>query len=360
MKNDSEALQDSLSWLELAQDTSLDGGVSAWFSLVNGWAPSYIETTGYIINTFLEAHREFGSESYLKRAIRMGDFLVEMQHDSGGYRTHVPEVKQVSVPTVFNTGQDLIGLSELYTVTKDNKYLNSVNKAADFLVRIQEKDGSWLKYTYGKTSHVYHTRVAWGLLESWKVTGNNEYLKAAKRNLEWALNYQQSNGWFKNNELPPPNIQVPYTHTIAYAVEGFLWSGILLSENRYIMAAIKGAIPPLRYAVRNEYVPGSFDKDWRSSNTYSCLTGDAQLAVVSLKLFEITNKRFFKVAGNNLIEYLKRTQRYSVSELGNKGAIAGSWPIWGDLVSNTGYCRLAYPNWAAKFFVDALFLKKKL
>jgi hypothetical protein len=34
-----------------------------------------------------------------------------------------------------------------------------------------------------------------------------------------------------------------------------------------------------------------------------------------------------------------------------KGAIAGSAPIWGR------YSMFEYPNWAAKFFADALMLK---
>ena len=37
-----------------------------------------------------------------------------------------------------------------------------------------------------------------------------------------------------------------------------------------------------------------------------------------------------------------------------KGAISGSYPIWGE------YQRLAFPNWATKFFVDALLLEETL
>jgi hypothetical protein len=33
-----------------------------------------------------------------------------------------------------------------------------------------------------------------------------------------------------------------------------------------------------------------------------------------------------------------------------RGGIAGSLPIWGD------YSRFEYPNWAAKFFADALLM----
>ncbi|PIY79903.1 MAG: hypothetical protein COY81_00225 [Candidatus Pacebacteria bacterium CG_4_10_14_0_8_um_filter_43_12] len=360
MNNDYSNIKKALSWLEMAQDHSGDGGVAAWYSLIGGWAPSYIETTGYIINTFLEAARFFNDQQYLVRAKRMGDFLLKMQHSSGGFRTHVPSVKKVSPPTVFNTGQDLLGLSELYTVTKEQKYLRSFTKAADFLVNIQNNDGSWTKNTYGNQSHVYHTRVAWGLLTCWQINHNDRYRQAAVKNLQWALRHQQPNGWFSNNQLPPPNIQLPYTHTISYAVEGLLWSGVLLSNEKYIKAAIKGTLPPLHYYLSHHFIPGTFDKDWRSTDTYSCLTGDAQLALMWLKLYELTKLDVFKIGSTKMLASLSSIQNCSWHFMLTTGAIPGSWPIWGDVYHNKGYCRLAYLNWATKFYLDALFLKNQL
>lgn len=350
----------ALSWLERAQDQSEDGGVAAWYSLVSGWVPSYIETTGYIINTFLEAYRVFGEKKYLDRAMKMGDFLIYMQLANGGFRTHVPSVKADSQPTVFNTGQDLLGLAELYAVTKKRIYLDSLTKAAAYLISIQEKEGSWLKNTYGNKTHVYHTRVAWGLLETWKVTGNDQFKQAAIRNLDWAMTYQQANGWFRNNELPPPNIQVPYTHTISYALEGLLFSGLLLKQRKYIMAACKGALPPLHYFLHNNFMPGTFDQDWKSKDRYSCLTGNSQLAVVWLKLFELTSYSLFLKGSIKILSHLKGYQDIETLDSRRNGAIAGSSPIWGDLLHNTGYCRMAYLNWATKFYIDALFLEQRL
>ena len=42
----------TMEWLSLAQKQNGDKGVSAFYSLFEGWAASYIETTGYIIPTF--------------------------------------------------------------------------------------------------------------------------------------------------------------------------------------------------------------------------------------------------------------------------------------------------------------------
>ncbi len=50
------------------------------------------------------------------------------------------------------------------------------------------------------------------------------------------------------------------------------------------------------------------------------------------------------------LAYLKTTQRLDHTDAAVRGGIAGSAPIWGD------YSRFEYPNWAAKFFADALMM----
>jgi hypothetical protein len=50
------------------------------------------------------------------------------------------------------------------------------------------------------------------------------------------------------------------------------------------------------------------------------------------------------------LAYLKTTQRIDHPDPAVRGGIAGSSPIWGD------YSRFEYPNWAAKFFADALMM----
>jgi hypothetical protein len=49
------------------------------------------------------------------------------------------------------------------------------------------------------------------------------------------------------------------------------------------------------------------------------------------------------------LSLLKRCQRLRDHEVA-RGAIAGSVPIWG------AYSRFEFPNWAAKFFADALMM----
>src|SRR5947208_15813295 len=57
--DDETHLSAALDWLCLAQDVldgkSDAGGVSAGWSFEDGWLPGYPETTGYIIETFIDA-----------------------------------------------------------------------------------------------------------------------------------------------------------------------------------------------------------------------------------------------------------------------------------------------------------------
>ncbi len=49
-----------------------------------------------------------------------------------------------------------------------------------------------------------------------------------------------------------------------------------------------------------------------------------------------------------LLDQVKATQSVGSRHAGIRGGVPGSNPIWG------WYLRLTYPNWAAKFFADAL------
>jgi uncharacterized protein YyaL (SSP411 family) len=353
-------IKSALAWLEKAQDVTNDGGVSAWYSLLNGWRPSYIETTGYIINTFLACAELFDDSGLIHRAEAMAGFLVSMQLKNGAYRSHTPIQKKISPPTVFDTGQDLIGMAEIYGVTKNKTYLTSMVRAADWLCGIQEKDGSWLKHTFGNKKHTYHTRVAWGLLEVFRVTKNKKYRLAAINALEWSAQNQLSNGWFSHNELQLPSGDVPFTHTISYAAEGFLWSGIVLKKQRYINIADRAVRPLAQYFLKHSFLPASFGSEWRSADRYSCLTGNAQLSLVWGTLYQQTGDTLFYKAMKRMNHNLKQLQNRKSSDAGVRGAIKGSQPIYGDLMRNQGYCRMAYLNWATKFFIDALLKEKEI
>jgi len=341
-------LNAAVKWLCYAQDRCADGGVSGWYSWFRGWSPSYPETTGYIIPTFYEfSDRAEEGNEYRDRAGRMADWLLSCQLETGAFPGHHVGVQ--AEPRIFNTGQILFGLIRAFKETDEEKYLNAAVAAADFLVHAQEEDGSWQKYSYEGMPHAYHSRVAWALLKLSSLVKSDWYQQCAVRNLDWVLRQRQPNGWFLQNGFHKD--QRPYTHTLAYLVRGLFESGLILGHSKYLHPAIEVAERLLKVYEIKKCLPGEFGNDWRGDFQYSCLTGDAQISIIWQKIYRETGDARFLNAALKINDYLKSKQILNSPFRSLQGGLQGSSPIWG------GYHPFWMPNWAPKFFADALMLE---
>lgn len=335
-------------WLCRAQDAYSPGGVSIDYSLVRGWRPGYPETTGYIIPTFTRYAAVSGNSEFADRAIRMADWELSIQRNDGSFEGGPAGSDLGSF--VFDTGQILFGLVEAHRVTKREAYLQAAVRAADWLVGVQDPKGMWKRYTYNGIPHAYYTRVAWALAELGIYADNRGYREAACRNVDWALSQQLSNGWFDSAGFTEIGHRVPFTHTIAYTIEGILEAGAALGRKDYVDAAARSADALLRICEGGMF-RGRYDRNWGSSDRYSCLTGNAQISAIFLRLFEIgRDSRYLSTA--RAVNRFSCLCQLTDGAPQTSGAISGSYPIWG------GYRRFAFPNWAAKFFADALMLEK--
>src|SRR5262249_16179426 len=135
----------AIQWLCRAQDRSrsADGGVGRDYSLVNGWASSYPETTGYIIPTFIDYANWTGTTDTRNSARRMLDWLAGIQMSCGAFQGGKIDSRPVA-PVAFNTGQILLGLAAGEIAF--GGYRKCVQRAADWLVQIQDPDGCWRKH----------------------------------------------------------------------------------------------------------------------------------------------------------------------------------------------------------------------
>jgi hypothetical protein len=183
-------------------------------------------------------------------------------------------------------------------------------------------------------------------------TGEERYQKAAIRIIEAAIQQQDLNGWFCNNCLM--NSDAPISHTICYTLQGILEVGLLAGRDDFVASAQRGAEPLLPQISPDGFLYGSFRSDWTPSMRASCLTGNAQLAVVCYRLYEHTRDTKYKLAADSLVNYLKALQVLDSEDPGLDGGIPGSFPLLGS------YMRIGYPNWATKYFLDALLLQDRL
>ena len=99
-------------------------------------------------------------------------------------------------------------------------------------------------------------------------------------------------------------------------------------------------------------LPGRFDANWQPTVKWSCLTGDCQLGINWGRLFQITGDARYRDATTRILGFVKKTQLLAAKEEAVIGGIKGSHPI------NGGYHPWQYPNWATKFYADALMMAR--
>jgi rhamnogalacturonyl hydrolase YesR len=354
-----EHLDETINWLCRAQDNSKNGGVCGGYSVIEGWLAPYPETTGYIIPTFYDYAEFSGRDDFRPRAEQLADWEIEVQMPSGAVQAGLYRGKDAEQkPAVFNTGQVILGWCRAYLETKNENYLAAAKRAGDWLIEVQAEDGAWrVASSETETSvHAYDARTAWSLLEIYDITGERKYLDSAKRKLDWTLAQQHANGWFAENAffVSEDKWTVPPTHTIAYVMEGLFESWRIVGDARYLQATEKTAEKLLRIFELRRFMAGEFDEKWKSDAKYSCLTGNAQIAGVWLKLFQMNGDTRYLNAALKLNDFTKSAQNISSMHGGIRGGIKGSQPIFGR------YTPFIYVNWGAKFFADTLLLEEKI
>jgi hypothetical protein len=279
----------------------------------------------------------------------MADWEVAVQLSSGAVRSGMMSGKEG--PAVFNTGQVIFGWIAVYGTTRDERYSRSAARAANWLTSVQDEDGAWrrhLSLLTTSTVQTYNARTAWGLAIAGHTLDEKRWIDAALANCGWALKQQQPNGWFAANAFSDQ--EHPLLHTIGYVLEGLLGVGELLHHERCTQAVIQGVEPLLAAYERDGILKGRYDQHWHASVPWRCLTGEAQVALVMLRLARLTGEQKYSTVAGSLLQGLSRLQDLRSTHPESYGGISGSEPLWG------GYGPFNYLNWAAKFFIDALLL----
>lgn len=347
-------LQEAIDWLVRAQEATPDDGIARGYCVLyepyfatRGWQPSYPETTGYIIPTLLEAAHHLGRPELTERALRAARWEIDVQLESGAVQGGV--IGEGRTPAVFNTGQVLLGWIAAFETTGEGRYANAARRAGAWLTSVLGEDGRWRRGESDfarKDATLYNARASWALAEAGVVLEEPEFREAATRNLRFVVRTQAANGWFPQCCLTDP--ERPLLHTLAYTVRGLLEGGRVLQDSELLLAAVRAA-DALAATVRADgFMPGRYWQDWTSSDTWSCLTGQAQMANNWMRLWLITGDDRWLEKVPSVLAFLKRTQNRSSGDLGLRGGVKGSAPL------GAVYGRHQILNWATKYFADAL------
>jgi folate-dependent phosphoribosylglycinamide formyltransferase PurN len=352
--SDRDHLEAAAAWLARAQDSQKDGGVSGRYHLATGWSSSYPETTGYIVPTMLALEADAGLPGFRARAERCIEFLLGVQLDSGAF-PGMEIAENRDQPSIFNSAQILNGLTAWHRATGDDAVLHSARRAADWLVEAQDPDGAWRQHLYGGgKTYTYMAHAGCWIAEFGAYLNDPRYLDAARRHLAWVLTHVDAEtGWIDDCGFDDGSGErVAVTHTIAYTIWGVLMMSRILGDERGLEVARRAAHAVARRLEISKWLPGRLDARWKPAADYACLTGNAQMALIWFDLHRLDRDPALVNAALRAIDLVKAAQVMRSSNPGLLGGIAGSNPIWGQYVAN------ALPNWAAKFFLDALMAKE--
>src|SRR5439155_22668523 len=144
----------------------------------------------------------------------------------------------------------------------------------------------------------------------------------------------------------------PVLHTMVYVLEGFLMAYQLTGENEWLEVLLRSAEPLRKIQLQRDVVLRSqYNAELKVTNPEKCIPGLAQWAGLCLRLHDLTPNARWLEAAQLAIYYLKSKQLRGKGIL--RGALPASVPLWGH------YHPLMLPNWAVKFFADALLSYEK-
>src|SRR5688572_13363482 len=300
----------AVQWLLDAQKATPDDGVPLGYfpcgAQSDGWLPSYPETSGYIIAALLAYAERFGDERARDAALRMARWEVAVQMPSGAVQGGFVCAPERQSAAAFNTGMVLDGWCSVLGLDGQQEILAAARRAADFLVADLDEHGYFRTngdFVSAGEIKTYTCLCAWAIYRFGETSGEARYRDAAVKAIEAALRQQQSNGWFAHNCLT--RSEAPLTHTIGYTLQGVLETGLASGREDFVVAVRRGVEPLLARIEDDGFLPGRFYSDWAPATFSSCLTGNAQIAVVCYRLFERTGALDYRRAGDKLLTLLK-------------------------------------------------------
>jgi len=353
--SDQDHLRAAAQWLAAAQDSQSDGGIAGRYQLDRGWTSSYPETTGYIVPTFLALSRVLPEGGFRERAERAVQFLLSVQLPEGGF-PGLEIANNRATPSAFNTAQILHGLTAWHRETSDEDVRVAADRAVQWLLSIQDPDGAFRRYTYKDIAGTYSAHLACWLAEWGDYGADPAALAAAGRHFDWTLGHCRPNDWIAYAGFDEEQHQADeaFTHSIAYAIAGILSTSETMGRSDGIAAAAAAGERLARRLELSRFLPGLIGSDWRGRSRYACLTGNCQMALIWFRLHSLSRNLRLVNAALKAIDLVKLAQPMRNPNPGLFGGIPGSDPVHGTYIEG------AVPNWAAKFFIDALLEKRRV
>lgn len=244
----------------------------------NIWIKPYPEVTGYLLSYFANYHNVVP-----KKIIDAAQYLQTIQHSCGGYYSF----DKVDVLYTFDTAQIMHGFISLYRKFDKKEYLNVAIKCADFIIRLQNEDGSINPMYDPNTStiikkgkgfyssgveFVIQTKNIEGFLLLYDVTNNDKYKYVADIIYKFSMNIKP----------------IELTHPLGYYLEGLLAA----QDYSRVKKHLEDVILRIKSNGFLSYSP---------ELSYSYVSGSAQVAILLYKCD-------FKKDARKILDWLRLVQ----------------------------------------------------
>jgi uncharacterized protein YyaL (SSP411 family) len=353
-------LDSAIEWIIESGVQDTNGGFYAWYDCEKDcYSFLYPEITGYAIQFLTGLYESTGKNVFLKKAIAAGDWLLKIQRKNGAfYCKYFDGTKKIDKSLyTFDAGICLSGLLSLYDATSDEKYFKSSLNIANWLLKNQNPDGSFIAgYTpdnsviedhhWSRTSGCHHLKNLIPLLKLYDVLEDKKFYDSAERLLKWGLGLQSETGRFYVSY----KLEETYSHANCYAIEGILKAAKYF-ENK---TPSKHIISASRWLSKVQNDDGSI---WNYHNTEKerIKTSEALAQAIRIwiltKKFTDTEKSEFETNIKRGLSFLEKTQCSSGNTHSSGGIFYGQRN--GEKIRHVN-------TWATLFTIQALlFLKVK-
>ena len=347
-------------WVGRAQDAWPGGGVSSRYDLrARRFLTPYPETTGYLIPSMLDVSRRRGDAAPADRCRRAADWLVRRQAadgsvDCGFTDESAPADERVVI--LFDCGAILQGFVAMYQHTRADVYATAAARLAQFLVDRQRPGGDWNELLYLPYFGSHNALVAYALIAAGKALNRVDFVESGMKCLDAIRPNILSNGFIKGCHFTAsPTGTSAFLQPLAYTVEGFFRSGVLLNRDDYLdAAAVTLRKLQRRFEIDRAMLASHYDEQWRPASQYSALDADCQIAMLWFLLSQASGDLRFANSALKMMDLIRGRIDMTTSHDGVRGGVPGSFPIQGDNQRHTCI------NWAAKYFIDASLLELEL
>lgn len=360
-------LRNAVAWHEVTNRQLCGEGFSNKFSLGSdyGLGPSYPETTGYTLCTLLAMLRTRPVADFDYPAIealtgRSYRYLLGLQLPCGSFPGGHERLRNYGQPSVFNTGQIVLGLADAYETHSrlplefvvPSRLEDVLARAGRFLAGEVEADGSYnVRHTYTKAKRSYYARATFGLMRIGQVLGDDAFTATARRNFDWVAGNQLPNGAILHWGFEEA---WGVLHTIAYTLRGLIEAAQFYGEAAYEQCVLN----VIDFLVRHTsdtfpypgLIPSHFTYEGRHLDEL-CVTGLSQLAIVLAKIEAPRRTPAHDALFRGLVSATKRFQVRGLRDAFKNGAMPASYPLAGRYQPNS------LIQWGTKFFMDTMLLE---